>query len=640
MNFSELINANEDKNFILNLLGFSSKNYGNFTLCLEDLTQEMQKDEEFSLAIEGHITNLFESIWIRKYLLETGIVEHNSILSVIRQKFNDYFLPEIETDNSLSSVINEVLYSKKNVEMLQSVSKETWRKFFNVILHNKEDILTSNTLLLMLCESIQILSDRIMAGGFDGEFLRFNDNSISDSPFIKFGELVRKIAKNPKLDFDLLQLKDLKNKCEIYLNNILIQKDKKGISMTLTFKIKRIQQQLDRIFILIKDVLSLKTSTPDVFFATITRDWLRFYIKKNTFSNYVSSTVYHITFLATYHNGKTGEKYITTSKAEFFKMFYSASGGGLIVALLCFIKLWISNLSNISPFIEAMGYSLNYAIGFVAIYLFKFTLATKQPAMTAASIAKSLVSNENSNLKLFDFIQLFRRLFRTQMIAFIGNVISCIGLVFLLFYLFRNYLNLEIIKEAKATKMFQETLAPDFLIFYYGAIAGIFLFISGLSSGLIINLHRYRNIPERLYYHPLLKLFIKQEKRKKYIEWFEKNSGAIYGNIILGFLLGSSFLLGKFLHIPFDIRHITFAAGNLAIAVSGLNYWVYWYEFLFALAMVFGVGFFNFIVSFLLSLILALKSNQIPIKTIIPLFKEVFKNFIKTPKYYFFPFKS
>lgn len=291
MNFSELISSNEDRNFIVNLLDFSSKNYNSFTLFLEDIILEMQKDEEFSLTIESEITKLFGSIWIRKYLIETGILEHNSIVAVLRQKLNDYFLPEIDTNNSLSSIINEVLYSKKNVEMLQSVSKETWRKFFNVILYNKEDILTSNTLLLMLCESIQILSDRIMAGGFDGEFLRFNDNSISDSPFIKFGELVRKIAKNPKLDFDLLQIKDLKNKCEIYLNNILIQKDKKGISMSLTFKIKRIQQQLDRIFILIKDVLSIKTNTPDVFFATITRDWLRFYIKKNTFSNYVSSTV-------------------------------------------------------------------------------------------------------------------------------------------------------------------------------------------------------------------------------------------------------------------------------------------------------------------------------------------------------------
>ena len=52
--------------------------------------------------------------------------------------------------------------------------------------------------------------------------------------------------------------------------------------MSLTFKIKRMQQQLDRIFVLIKDLLSLKTSLPEVFFATITRDWLGFYIKKNT----------------------------------------------------------------------------------------------------------------------------------------------------------------------------------------------------------------------------------------------------------------------------------------------------------------------------------------------------------------------
>jgi site-specific recombinase len=635
--FSYLFNHQDDKNFIIKLLSFSKKNYVNFTSCLEDLIDEMQNNEEFSLAIESEVSNLFASIWIRKYLIETGIVEHNSIISVVRQKLNDYFLPEIETDNSLSSVINEVLYSSNNVEMLKSISKETWRKFYKVLLNNKEDILKSNSLTIMLSESIGILKDRIMSGSFDGEFLRFNSNSIQESPFVFFGEAVRKITKKPNQDFDLYQIKDLKIKCENYLHNILIQKDKKGISMSLTFKIKRMQQQLDRIFTLIKDLLSLKTSQPDIFFATITRDWLGFYIKKNTLHNYISSTVYQLTFLATYHNGKTGEKYITTTKKEYFNMFKSAAGGGIIVSILCFIKLFISNQQNISPFIEALGYSLNYAIGFVAIYLFHFTLATKQPAMTAASIAKSLVTQENHELKVSEFIQLFRRLFRTQYIAFIGNVLACFGMVFLLFYIFKNFLNLEILSDTKANKMFHETLQPDFLIFYYGAIAGVFLFISGLSSGLIINIHRYRNIPERLYQQPAIKLILKPEKRKKWVNWFEKNSGAIYGNIILGFLLGSAFLIGKFLHIPFDIRHITFAAGNLAIAVSGLDYWVYWYEVVFCLIMVFGIGFFNFIVSFVLSLFLAMNSNQIPFKNIFPLFKEVFKNFIKTPFHYFFP---
>ena len=35
-------------------------------------------------------------------------------------------------------------------------------------------------------------------------------------------------------------------------------------------------------------------------------------------------------------------------------------------------------------------YSFNYAMGFIMIYLMNFTLATKQPAMTAATMAKVL----------------------------------------------------------------------------------------------------------------------------------------------------------------------------------------------------------------------------------------------------------
>ena len=51
----------------------------------------------------------------------------------------------------------------------------------------------------------------------------------------------------------------------------------------------------------------------------------------------------------------------------------------------------------------------------------------------------------------------------------------------------------------------------------------------------------------------------------------EKHFGSLMGSIALGFFLGFSGVLGKIYGIPFDIRHITIAAGNTAIAVYGLG---------------------------------------------------------------------
>jgi site-specific recombinase len=70
-------------------------------------------------------------------------------------------------------------------------------------------------------------------------------------------------------------------------------------------------------------------------------------------------------------------------------MLRAAIGGGFIVGFLCIFKLLLSKLET-SGFGHAFYYSLNYSLGFIAIYIFGFTLATKQPAMTAATITKLL----------------------------------------------------------------------------------------------------------------------------------------------------------------------------------------------------------------------------------------------------------
>jgi site-specific recombinase len=65
---------------------------------------------------------------------------------------------------------------------------------------------------------------------------------------------------------------------------------------------------------------------------------------------------------------------------------------------------------------------MNYAMGFVMIYLMGFTLATKQPAMTAATMTKVFLKKERKRNNT-EFAHLVSKLFRSQFIAFVGNVL-------------------------------------------------------------------------------------------------------------------------------------------------------------------------------------------------------------------------
>ncbi len=132
--------------------------------------------------------------------------------------------------------------------------------------------------------------------------------------------------------------------------------------------------------------------------------------------------------------------------------------------------------------------------------------------------------------------------------------------------------------------------------------------------------------------------FFGAKKRRKIADWVDRNYGGIVGNVVFGFLMGFAFVVGDILGIPFDIRHITFSAGNFAIGIGGMDYHFADKGAIFiGFISIFLVGWCNFIVSFTLSLILALKSNNIPIYKMFPMLLNVVKSFFRNPLPFFIP---
>ncbi len=104
-----------------------------------------------------------------------------------------------------------------------------------------------------------------------------------------------------------------------------------------------------------------------------------------------------LTFKVIENTSKTGEHYIASDRPAYWKLFGKALGGGIIVAFLCANKTRLY-FQHLPIFWEAFFYSLNYAFGFMLIHVLGFIIATKQPAMTASTIAANLSNNgENPN---------------------------------------------------------------------------------------------------------------------------------------------------------------------------------------------------------------------------------------------------
>lgn len=632
-----------DKKFLLQLFQVARKNYPDIITYMDALTLRLERDDVFHAKFVHEIETTFKDLRFVKFLTTSGLLQNNSVFHLFFNRIGNIILPEIEDDHTLTSIVNELFYNHANFKNFKLIPKDRWERFYKALFRNYSDQEIhgiTKAIKSQLIESITILADKISGGISDNEMVRYRpEDEYFSTPFHKFSIDIRNLIENPEAPFDLLEIRQAIKHCTTYLNDILLQKDEKGISLKITVKIKRLLQELQRVQELIKVYKDLSPEKLIMFFTNTTKAWAEYYSPRNWISNQISSTVYLITFLATYHNGKTGEKYITTTTKEYIKMFMTASGGGLIVAILCYIKSWTGYIDDISPFSKAFLFGLNYAIGFVAIYLLHLTLATKQPAMTASLIAHTLTKdNDDQKINFNEFSKLFARVSRSQFIAFIGNVVSCFALATILFWIFKHLLGWRVVTTSSALHYWDELAYMDPNIFWFASIAGFFLFISGLVSGLVINYQRYNNVPNRIYNHPILRRFFKPKTRTKIANWFSKNNGGVIGNIVFGFMMGFAFLVGDFLKIPFDIRHITFAAGNLAMGLGGIGYGgITIQTIITAIISIFLIGGFNFIVSFLLSLILAMRSNNIRLYYIFPMLFAVIKEFFKNPYKFFFP---
>lgn len=634
-------NKKYEKSFIIRLLEKARKDYPDSISFIDDLISKLQTNSTYRLILREELENTFGKINFVGYLVDSGIHVEDSLFSLFRKKIMDSVLPDIEDNNELTSVVNELFYNSKNLTSLRIIPRDRWKKFFEVLYQDiPEDQFKKNTANIQnqLLQAISILTVRITGGFSDKEMMRYSSEvNYLDNSFSKLSMQISNIIESPQAGFDMLEIKESISKCKHTLNDILTQKDYKGISLKVAAKLNRLQQQLVRLQTILNSYNDLKIHGIISFYSLATKKWTEFYAPKNFMTNQLSSTVYLITFLVTYHNGKTGEKYITQTAKEYNKMFWTACGGGFIVSFLCFIKTGIGNIHDTSPLFKAFFYSINYAVGFCAIYLTHMTLATKQPSMTAARLAQSLVPKSGSDLNIKDFTTLFAQLVRSQMIAFLGNVVAGFTVSFGIFYLLNTVLGFEVLKYSKAYHFWEEVVTMDWHIFYFGGIAGTFLFLSGLISGMTINSQRFNNIPERVYNHPILKKTFSVRKRRRISNWVEKNMGGIVGNVAFGFMMGCAFLLGDFTGFPFDIRHITFAAGNFAMGIGGMGYHFDVGPIIIGFIAIFMIGWCNFLVSFTLSLLMAMRSNNIPFYKIFTMISHTIKAFFRNPLPFFIP---
>ena len=340
-----------------------------------------------------------------------------------------------------------------------------------------------------------------------------------------------------------------------------------------------------------------------------------------------------LTIQVTEHAGRSGEHYVAGNRREWLDMFRSASGAGVVVGFMAMIKILFSKLL-LAPFGFAFLYSLNYSLGFMLVHIVHCTIATKQPAMTAALIARTLDQNRHD---LDDLCELVIQVIRTQFIAIVGNILVAMPSACLIAWAWSGITGHHFVDAAKAQHLLNDINPLASLALLHAAIAGVCLFLSGLISGYYDNKASYSNIPQRLLQLRGMNRLFGRERWARMTEYIGNNLGALAGNFYFGIMLGSIGQIGVFLGLPIDIRHVTFSSANFAFALVGLDFQIGPQVWLVSLGGIVLIGIVNLAVSFSLALFVAMRSRNVSFDHSRALLALLGRRFVQRTRDFFFP---
>lgn len=606
----------------------------------------LKNDDHFRKGLTQYLAQLFFEKRLVQLLTDADIIQDVSFFYELKKRIIAKVLPHQPDVDSVEYILTQVFYVKSDQKWVTAIHNDELLQLFELV--NLSGMFKNKNLFLnrQIEFASQILVTRISGIALESEVIKMVPEFENyNNPFIAlqheladFLNLLKASHFEQYNESDLKQLNILHTQCLEYVERAYKNSRKFGISMRVNQYLLRIKQQLIRLKSLIN--LLLITDEKEKRIQT-SRFAMSIYQSRYNIYDLFDLSTKRVAFEITQHKAKSGEHYITKTSKDYHKMLRASLGGGAIVGILCIIKLLLSKF-DLSPFGSAVFYSLNYALGFILIYLLGFTLATKQPAMTASSFISTLEkgrTNSKKRMKYKAFAVLFAQLWRSQFISFVGNVVMAFPIALLGIWAIEFAFSTNI-AEAKSSKLLSDIHPFKSKALFHSAIAGVYLFLSGVISGSLSNSLNHNKIPFRIKEHPLLKVVLGKEKTAGIADFVSNKYAGIASNFWFGIFMGSTASIGYFLGLDLDIRHITFASGNMALGLYGMD-WQASIELVLMVTLGIGlIGFINFGISFTLSVIVAMRSVDLPLLELRFLFSSVLEYFLVHPFRFMFPINT
>ena len=439
-------------------------------------------------------------------------------------------------------------------------------------------------------------------------------------------------------------LRALLQRCRAAADSVHGHLEEFGVSVNIVFEVQQLQDRTQRLEALIDLALS---DTPQRELQRLVVALVGVARERRSVRALLSRQYLLLARKVAERHAETGEHYITRSRDEYKTMLRRAAGGGAVIAGTTFAKFGLMAI-GLAPFWAGGAAGLNYAISFLIVHLLNWTVATKQPAMTAPAMARKLAAlhvgaHDDQRTAARDFVVIeefvdeVTHLVRSQIAGIIGNVGLVIPVVLVVQWLAWWWAGQPLVSQADARHVLQSLtlLGPTA---FFAAFTGVLLFASSLVAGWVENWFVYHRLDSALAHNPGIVARLGASRAMRWSAWWRTNVSGVASNVTLGLMLGLTPTLLAFVGLHIEVRHVTLGTGQLAAAASTLG-WDTLEEpaFWWCVAGLVATGLLNLGVSFWLALKLALRSRQVTLRDRRRLYGAVWRRLRNAPRSFLLP---
>ncbi len=335
--------------------------------------------------------------------VESGILPSTGFFTELYRRVSHKILPEAIDPHYLKDIFALIFTRHDDEVWVNAVPDVRWLELLTALRFDEQ---AAETILPLpvrgIVDAVLVLSYRISSIGLEPELIR-NEPSLDEfaSPFLtqndEVGEYLEQFAlawADSALEFqDERHILVLLDQCAQIIQRIRRTASRFGTSISLTFLLQRLTQQLERMEHLLAILAALREEKSGERARPLcvgcSRHWSAANATRTMCGNTGGKAWNCLALRVTENASRTGEHYITSTRSGVFCTAEVGHGRGADHRFHGGAQAALAK-EHLPPLTEALLFSLNYGLGFMLIHILHFTVATKQPAMTASAIAASI----------------------------------------------------------------------------------------------------------------------------------------------------------------------------------------------------------------------------------------------------------